>query len=117
MASQFMEVEATIPANATTENIFAGQRFERLPFDSLVDLALTGSAAGLQYEMNIGGRSISARVPTGTANRSPLIPDDIKVANAEGFLGELVQVTGVNTTAGALVIFARVVMEEAEMMG
>lgn len=116
MATQFMEVQAVIPANTTVENIFQGQRFERLPFDSLVDLAVTGSAAGLEYELNIGGRSVSARVPASAQNRSPLIPDDIVVANAEGFMGELVQVTGVNTTAGALTLFARVIMEEAEMV-
>lgn len=115
MATQFMEVAPSVPANSTTENVFQGQRFERLPFDALVDLAVTGSAAGLEYELNIGGRSVSARVPASTENRSPIIPDDIKVANAEGFVGELVQLTVTNTTAGALTIFARVIMEEAEM--
>lgn len=116
MATQFMEVETSVPANSRIENVFQGQRFERLPFDALVDLAVTGSATGLRYELNIGGRSVSAEVPASTENRSPIIPDDIKVANAEGFVGELVQLSVNNTTAGALTIFARAIMEEAEMV-
>lgn len=116
MATQFMEIQTTIPANARVENVFQGQRFERLPFDALVDLAVTASAAGIRYELNIGGRSVSAEVPASTENRSPIIPDDIKVANAEGFVGELVQLSATNTTAGGLDIFARAIMEEAEMV-
>lgn len=116
MATQFMEVAFAVPADSTVENVFQGQRFERLPFDALVDLAVTGSATGLEYELNIGGRSVSARVPASTENRSPIIPDDIKVSNAEGFVGELVQLTATNTTAGTLTLFARAIMEEAEMV-
>lgn len=115
MAVNFMQIETSIPANSTNQNVFQGERFERLPFDALVDLAITGSATGLQYELNLGGRSISPRVPASTQNRSPIIPDDIVVAEVDGFEGELVQLTVENTTAGALTIFARVNLEEAMM--
>lgn len=115
MASQIMEIETAVAANTTIENVFVGQRFERLPWDALVDLAVTGSATGLVWELNIGGRSASARVPAGAANRNPVIPDDIKISNADGFIGELVQMTVANTTAGALTIFARAIMEEAQV--
>lgn len=113
MAVNMMQVETVIAANTTVQNVFQGERFERLPYDALVDLAITGSATGLEYELNVGGRSISPRVPASTANRSPLIPDDIVVADVEGFQGELVQLTVSNTTGAPLTIFARVTMEEA----
>lgn len=113
MATNFMQVETSIPANSVNENVFTGQRFERAPFDALVDLAITGSATGLQYELNVGGRSISPRVPASTQNRSPIIPDDIVVADVETFQGELIQLTVENTTGAPLTIFARVSIEEA----
>lgn len=113
MAVNFMEIETSIAANTVVQNVFSGERFERLPFDAVIDLAITGSATGLVYELNIGGRSVNPRTPTGTANRSPLVPDDVKVSDVEGFQGELVQLTVENTSAGALTVFARVIMEEA----
>lgn len=109
-----MEIAEAIAANATVDNVFTGQRFERAPFDGMLTLLVTGSAAGLEHELNIGGRSISPRVPANTQNRSPVVPDDLIVAEVEVFEGELVQLTGVNTTAGALTLRARVLLEAIE---
>ena len=113
MATKVAEVEPAIAANATDDNVFSGTRFERMPFDGFVTLLATGSAAGLQHELNVGGRSESPRMPVNTQNRSPIVPDDVIIAEVEAFMGELVQVTVANTTAGALTYRGRLVLEEA----
>lgn len=112
--TKVMEVEVSIAANDTNENVLDGQRFERMPFDGFVSLLATGSAAGLRHELNVGGRSASPRMPVNTQNRSPVAPDDLIVADIEVSMGELVQLTVANTTAGALTYRARVQLEEAE---
>ena len=108
-----MEVETSVAANATNENVLSGQRFERAPFDCLVTLLSTGSAAGLREELNVGGRSATPRMPVNTNNRSPIVPDDLRIAEVECYAGELVQLTVANTTGGALTHRARVELEEA----
>lgn len=120
MATVFMEVEEAVAANTTIDNVFTGKRFERAPFDGNLDLALTGSAVGLEYELNVGGRSANPRVPAGALNRSPLVPDDLKVRDVEVDQGELIQLTVANTTGAPLTIRARVIIEEEvfeEVMG
>lgn len=114
MATNVMQVEVSVPANGSINNVFQGERFERLPYDALVDLAVTGSATGLSFELNIGGRSVSPRIPASIQNRAPIIPDDVVVSDIEGFVGELVQLTAANSTGAPLTLFARVNMEEAE---
>lgn len=109
-----METSTSIAANATTDNVFTGQRFERAPFDGLLTLLVTGSATGLEYELNVGGRSVTPRIPANVQNRSPVVPDDLVVAEVEVFEGELIQVTGVNTTGGALTLRARALLEALE---
>src|SRR5687767_11909233 len=102
MSVHVMEVENSVAANATNENVLTGQRYERMPFDGWVTLYTTGSAAGLREELNIGGRSISPRMVVNTNNRSPIVPDDLRVTNVPAAKGELLQLTVANTTAGAL---------------
>lgn len=111
MAKVLMEIEVSVAANATTDNALTGQRFERMPFDGFVTLFSTGSAAGLREELNIGGMSISGRMPVNTQNRSPVVPDDLRVEQVQGAKGDLIQLTVANTTAGALTYRARVEIE------
>lgn len=114
MAKQLMEVESSVAANATTENVLTGQRFERAPYDGFATFYSTGSAAGLREEFNIGGRSVSGRLVVNTQNRSPVVPDDVRVVEVEMYQGELIQVTVANTTAGALTHRLRVELEQGE---
>jgi len=109
-----MEIENAVGANATVENVLSGQRFERAPFDCLVTLLSTGSAAGLREELNVGGRSATPRMVVNAQNRSPVVPDDVRLAEVECLAGELIQLTVANTTAGALTYRARVELEEAQ---
>lgn len=112
MAKQVMEVETSVAASATTENVLSGQRFERMPFDGYITFYSTGSAAGLREELNVGGRSVSGRLIVNAQNRSPVVPDDLRVSQVEGYTGELIQLTVSNTTAGALTHRARLEIEE-----
>ena len=108
------QVEQATGANATTQNVFTGRRFERAPFSGFLTLYSTGSAAGLECELNIGGRSVSPRVPINTQNRQPVVPDDLLISGAEVYQGELIQVTQVNTTAGSLTGRYRMELDQAD---
>jgi hypothetical protein len=107
-----MEIETSIAANTTTENVLTGQRFERAPFEGFLTLLSTGSATGLREELNVGGQSISGRLVVNTQNRSPVVPDDLRIADVRVSEGKLIQLTVTNTTAGALTYRARVELEE-----
>lgn len=110
--AQVMETETSIAANATNDNVLTGQRFERAPFPAMATFYSTGSAAGLREEINVGGRSVSGRLIVNTQNRSPVIPDDLRVDGVMVGAGELIQVTVSNSTAGALTHRMRVELEE-----
>ena len=113
MARRVMDtVEQATAANVTTSNVFTGRRFERAPFSGFLKLYATGSAAGLTGELNVGGQSVFPPVPLNTQNRIPLDPDDLIVAEVEVFEGQLIQLTQVNTTAGALTGRFRFELEE-----
>lgn len=108
------QVETPVGANATVQNAFSGRRFERAPWPAFLKLYATGSAAGLEAELNVGSRSVTPRVPLNTQNRQPVVPDDVLVSEVEVDQGELIQLSVVNTTAGALTGRFRMELEEAE---
>lgn len=112
----FDEVSVSVAANATNDNVFTGRRYERAPFDGFLHLYTTGSATGLQEELNVAGTSVSPRAPVNTQNRSPVVPDDLRVADVPVMRGDLIQLTAQNTTAGALTYRARVELEEGEFI-
>lgn len=114
MPTVMMEVETVVAAGTTVKNAFVGERYERAPFDGELDLGLTGSAANVTFELNVGGRSANAPSPTGVANRSPLVPDDLKLRNVEMEKGELIQLTLVNSDVANRTVFARAILELVE---
>lgn len=115
MAKIIDQVETATAANATTDNVLQGRRFERAPFNGFLSVYVTGSAAGLQTELNVGGRSISQMMPINTNNRLPVVPDDFLVGEIECYQGELIQLTQRNTTAGSLTGRYRVELEQARV--
>ncbi len=118
MAKVAMQSSTSIAANTTNTSLLAGQRFERIPYAAaLGGLYLTGSALGITAELNVGGRSITPPTSTNAQNRFPVVPDDVLIEEWQGYQGELMQLTGVNTTAGALTLFWRIELVEAEMAG
>lgn len=113
MGTVVMLESTSVAANATTDNVFQGKRFERSPVNGYVTYYSTGSATGLQDELNIGGRSITPRNPVNTQNRLPVVPDDLIVSGVPVARGELIQVTVANTTAGALTHNGRIEIQSA----
>jgi len=107
----------TIPANTRINNVLSGSKWERVPIQfasgALVDLAVTGSAVGLDVQFSVGERVAVERSAAGTANRRPLIPDDVLAGDIESYPGELLQLEATNTTAGALTLFYTLSIEEA----
>lgn len=97
-----MEGAPSIPANTKTDNVATGKRFERSPINGRLSVYATGSAAGLEHELNVGGRSASSSDPVNTQNRQPLVPDDLIMSDILVRQGELIQLTATNTTGGAL---------------
>jgi len=100
-------------AAATTANAFTGQRYERPPFDCIGNIyaAATVISTGTG-ELNVGGFSVSGPANLSGANRQPLVPDDLLIADWEAEEGALLQFTLVSTAA--LTIYWKVVLDEAE---
>lgn len=116
MARVAMQSSTSIAANSTNENVLTGQRFERCPYGgALGGLYVTGSAAGLTAELNVGGRSVTPPTSVNSQNRFPVVPDDSLIEEWEAYSGELIQLRAVNTTAGALTMFWRIELVEAGM--
>lgn len=107
----------SVAANGRNANVLQGSKWERVPISfargALIDLAVTGSAAGLEVQFSVGDRVAVERSAAGTGNRRPLIPDDILAGDVEAYPGELVQLEVTNTTGGALTFFYTVSIEEA----
>lgn len=108
-----MEVEVSIAANATNDNVLASQQYQQLPFPSFVKLMSTGSAAGLRQTLSVGGALVLDKGIVNANNRVPIDPDDTIIDGAEGMQGQLMFLSVSNTTGGALTFRCRVILEEA----
>jgi hypothetical protein len=116
MAKVTVQLAVTVVANTTTENVLAGNRFERAPFLAKGILLCAGSAAGLQAELNVGGRSVTPPTTVNAQNRLPVVPDDTLTADWLVDRGELIQIRVQNTTGGNLVFNFKMELEEMELV-
>jgi hypothetical protein len=115
MSKIAVQLAVSIPANSTTENVLTGNRYERSPFEiGKGAIFCAGSAAGLQAELNIGGRSVTPPTTVNAQNRLPVVPDDLLIDEWLVSTGELIQVRVQNTTGGALVFNFKMEIEEME---
>lgn len=116
MAKVAMVIQVSIPANSTNQNVLTQQRFERVPYQAAIGrLLCTGSAAGLTAELNVGGVSITPPTVVNANSRVPIVPDDELLGEWEALGGQLIQLSVVNTTAGALTFFAKIELQEAQL--
>lgn len=102
-----MQGSVSVGANAVSANVLAGQLFEFLPNTAQVVLSVTGSAAGLNTTLLAGGVTLINDQAISSANRFPLIPDDILTQEVIP-AGARLLLTFRNTTGGALTAFWRV---------
>lgn len=100
-----MQGSISVAANAVSANVLNGQLYEFVPPGSNVTLSLAGSAAGLNTTF-INGIPLVNDQAINSANRFPIIPDD--VMHAGQVPGGRMVLTFRNTTAGALTAFWRV---------
>lgn len=101
-----MQDSVSVVANAVSANVVAGQLYEFANPGQLTTLSVAGSAIGLRVTMSIGGVTVVQDQAVNTANRFPLIPDDIMDV-ARGLAGRII-LTARNTTGGTLTFFWRV---------
>lgn len=99
----------SVAANATVQNVFAGNLNEFLQAGSLVNLYASAAAVGLNLTLIVGDEIFLDDQEVSAQNRMPLVPDDL-VVQAAGFQGDRVIVRYRNTTGAAIVAFARVDM-------
>ena len=101
-----MQDSISVLANSVSANVLAGKLYEFVPGGANVTLSATGSATGLRISFIAALAQLLNDEAMSTANRFPLIPDDI-VLNQRVPGGRLL-LTFRNTTAGALTAFWRV---------
>lgn len=114
MAKKFVDISVSVAANARVANVLDGTLFQVIGMLSqLISLFETGSAVGLERALVIGERTTIPQGSVNANNRVPIVPDDLASDGLEGFPGDGVFLTVVNTTAGALTYRARVIYEDA----
>lgn len=99
----FIQGRTSVAANATNDNVLAGNQFEFLPTRAILEFGLVGSATGLEIDVLIGARSVVTRMIPSEQNRLPIYPDDFNLRTG-GQAGERVIIRARNTTGGALTI-------------
>ena len=109
--------DVSIGASATDQNVLQteGLRIRTIPQEfGVVKIALfeTGSAAGLESSFFIGNNNPVENSVVNAQNRVPVVPDDLVAADMLARGGEQLQLTVVNTTAGALTYNGRIIIEE-----
>ncbi len=96
-----MSVETVVAANGLSANVLAGELFEILPANAVVELLVSGSAAGLRALFSIGGVQMLEEAVVNATNRTPVVPDDLLTTEG-GLAGARLSLRYRNSTAGAL---------------
>src|SRR5262245_52339443 len=91
---------SSIGANGTNPNVISGKVHEFVTRPSIVRVAGSGSATGLNVTVLLGGRSICQDQVMSAANRFPVLPDDI-ITEGGARPGDRIAVSVRNTTSGA----------------
>jgi hypothetical protein len=111
-----MQKSLSVAATTTVANVLTGERYERVPFAGAIGgLYCAGSALGLTAELNVGGTSITPPTTVNAGAHLPVIPDDTLIEGWEAVRGQLIQLTVVNTTGGALTFYWKIVLVEAQV--
>lgn len=97
----------SIAAGADTFPL-ANRQIEIPPFSGYLEVGLEGSAAGLTYDLIVGGQQIALGVAAGATGALPVLPDSLSTVNAEVIAGQRITLKVNNPTAGALSGWAHV---------
>jgi len=100
----------SIAANAFNANVWTGTQFEFAPYHALLELAVMGSATGLQTTFATGADTLAidqAVTPVRAANQYGIYPDDFVFQDVVA-AGERIIEAIRNTTGGALSHFSSI---------
>lgn len=92
----------SVPANATTANLLAGELAEQLTAPSAVRLAAVAAAAGVFATFLVGRETVLDDQELSNANRFPVFPDDV-VGEHGGFPLDKLTLRLRNSTGAAIV--------------
>lgn len=100
-----MQGSTSVGAGATNDNILAGQQWEFLPFNALLEFGLVGDANGRDLRVSVysGNDTLLEESPVSFANRMPVYPDDFTLKDFVA-AGARMKVRVRNTNAGAVVL-------------
>jgi hypothetical protein len=99
--------QETILAGAIDVQLLDGSRYEQPPVDSLLDVFMTGSAAGLTRKLDVEQDSIAPPSAIPPSNRIPRDPLDQSISDVEVPQDKLILLAVSNPTGGNLVAFWR----------
>jgi len=99
-----IQSSVVVAANAVNDNVLQGSQFEFLPYNSLLEFGLNGSAAGLVADVYSGQDTVAEAYALNSQNRFPIYPDDYPL-NDVAAAGERIKVRLRNTTGGNLTAF------------
>lgn len=107
-----MSDSRSVAANTVVENILSGKLHEFISgmAAARVRVYMVSSATGINASLLVGGESFCQDQLVSGANRYPIDPDDFLVEGA-GYAGDRILLSVRNTTAGALTIITRVVID------
>lgn len=98
-----IQKEQTVAANATVENLYSGSAFEFARQNSIMNMAVVGSATGLVATIQVGSRVVVEESPLAILATMPKLQDDFYYS--EGVLANERIICRIrNTTAGALTV-------------
>ncbi len=95
----------SVAANARSGNVLAGDVFEFMPANGLVNFLMTGAVIGLSADVLVGGQAqaLNAVLPIrGVANPFPVKPDD-SIVIAPAFVGQRLFLDLINGTGAAII--------------
>jgi len=104
-----MQKEAAMAGGATVENVFSGSAFEFARQNSLLNMAIVGSAAGLVATIQVGSRVVLEESPLALLTTMPKLQDDFYYS--EGVLANERIICRVRNTTAATTLTYRVVAQ------
>lgn len=97
----------SIAANTTVDNILDGKTHEFLPFNSMIQIAMTGGGSDVFVTAHVGSSLLIDGQEISDGTTFPVIPDDVLVTDA-GREGERLVVKVENRNAAARTVRTRI---------
>lgn len=98
-----IQKSVSVGGSASVSNQLAGEFFEFLPYNAVVEVGLCQSATGLLIDLITGGDVVAKDAVPLIKATSPIYPDDFTLQDVVG-AGERLVLAIRNTTGGALTL-------------